>query len=380
MCDNSRVLADMARRFRPQAEQLFNKYDSHSLREHQRKQMTAAIDAADPEVIRSGDVDTLAKEYADRYSLEAPALIDGAISVAVEEARVDVTGDFRFGAFDDGPTYVSGIRASYYVPFSGERELFYCAASSRNISMRPVELGKDELEFTYERPDQDVEATKVEFEKELAQIKETLGWLQNDFRSLNASLPGLARETILARRARIEQMAQGVTSLGVPIRRAGTVPADQPSADGRAKPQPSITKPEQYDLALSFAGENRSYVEEVAGGLKAAGVSVFYDKFEKADLWGKNLIEHLAEIYGHRSRFVVMFVSKEYVEKAWTTHERRHAQDRALLAQSEYILPARFDDTVVPGMTSTVGFVDLRHTSPDELVRLILQKLGKNSH
>ena len=104
------------------------------------------------------------------------------------------------------------------------------------------------------------------------------------------------------------------------------------------------------------------------------------DKFEKAELWGKNLIEHLAEIYGQRSRFVVMFVSKEYVEKAWTTHERRHAQERALLAQTEYILPARFDDTPVPGMTSTVGFVDLRNTSPSELVGLILQKLGKRGH
>jgi hypothetical protein len=67
-------------------------------------------------------------------------------------------------------------------------------------------------------------------------------------------------------------------------------------------------------------------------------------------------------------------------KKAWTTHERRHAQDRALLAQSEYILPARFDDTAVPGMTSTVGFVDLRHTGPSELVGLILQKLGRSGH
>jgi hypothetical protein len=364
----------MARRVRQNAEQLFNKYDSLSLREHQRNQMRAAIEAADPEVIRSAEVDALVKEYADQFSVEVPALIEGAISVNVEESQVDVTGDYRFGAFDDGPTFVSGIRASYYVPFSGERELFYCSASNRNLSMRPVELGKDELIFTYDRPDQDAGATKVEFEKELAQIKETLGWLERDFRTLNTSLPGLARDTILARRARIEQMAQGVQSLGVPIRRMATVPAAQASTAEKVKREP------QYDVALSFAGENRAYVEEVAEGLKAAGVSVFYDKFEKTDLWGKNLIEHLAEIYGHRSRFVVMFVSKEYVEKAWTTHERRHAQDRALLAQSEYILPARFDDTAVPGMTSTVGFVDLRHTSPSELVGLILQKLGKTSH
>jgi hypothetical protein len=70
-----------------------------------------------------------------------------------------------------------------------------------------------------------------------------------------------------------------------------------------------------------------------------------------------------------------MFVSKEYVEKAWTTHERQHAQDRALYAQEEYILPARFDDTPVPGMTSTVPFQDLRHTAPQQLVDLIRTKL-----
>lgn len=366
----------MARRARPNAEQLFNKYDSHSLREQQRKQMASAIEAADPEVIRRGDVDALVREYADQFSLEAPSLIEGAISVNVEEAQVDVTGDFRFGAFDDGPTFVSGIRAAYYVPFSGERELFYCGASTRNLSIRPVELGKEELTFTYERPDQDVSATKVEFEKELAQIKEALGWLGNDFRSFNASLPGQARDMILARKGRVEQLAQGIESLGVPIRRTATAAAQ--GTAGRIKRE---SKPaEQYDVALSFAGENRTYVSQVAEGLKAAGVSVFYDQFEKASLWGKDLIEHLAEIYGQRSRFVVMFVSKEYVEKAWTTHERRHAQDRALLAQSEYILPARFDDTAVPGMTSTVGFVDLRHTSASELVALILQKLGKSGH
>ena len=72
-----------------------------------------------------------------------------------------------------------------------------------------------------------------------------------------------------------------------------------------------------------------------------------------------------------------MFISKAYVERARTTHERIHAQDRSLFAQEEYILPSRFDDTPVPGMTRTVGFVDLRQTSAAELVDLILKKLRR---
>ena len=73
-----------------------------------------------------------------------------------------------------------------------------------------------------------------------------------------------------------------------------------------------------------------------------------------------------------------MFISKHYVEKAWTTHERQHAQARALVAKEEYILPARFDDTEVPGMTATVGHIDLSRTTPAELVALILTKLGRS--
>ncbi len=40
-----------------------------------------------------------------------------------------------------------------------------------------------------------------------------------------------------------------------------------------------------YDVALSFAGEDRDYVEEVATILKSFKVRVFYDKFEETNLW-----------------------------------------------------------------------------------------------
>jgi hypothetical protein len=48
----------------------------------------------------------------------------------------------------------------------------------------------------------------------------------------------------------------------------------------------------KYDIALSFAGEDRDYVEEVANSLNENVVRVFYDKFEQVDLWGKDLVVH----------------------------------------------------------------------------------------
>ncbi|MFD5015639.1 outer membrane protein assembly factor BamB family protein [Streptomyces chartreusis] len=133
----------------------------------------------------------------------------------------------------------------------------------------------------------------------------------------------------------------------------------------------------EYDVCFSFAGEQRPYVREVADGLTKLGVKVFYDTDETAELWGKDLYEHLDHIYREASRFCIIFVSKEYRKKIWTNHERKSAQARAIREVSEYILPARFDDTKIPGLLETMGFIDLRSTAPDELTRHILKKLGQ---
>jgi hypothetical protein len=132
-----------------------------------------------------------------------------------------------------------------------------------------------------------------------------------------------------------------------------------------------------FEIVLSFAGEDREYVEAVAAALRAHKVSVFYDGYEQATLWGKDLVEHLHYIYSASARFCVMFISRHYAEKMWPTHERRSAFERALEEQQEYILPARFDDTSIPGLRKTVGYVDLKAKTPEQLAALILQKLGR---
>lgn len=131
----------------------------------------------------------------------------------------------------------------------------------------------------------------------------------------------------------------------------------------------------EFDIALSFAGEDRIYVQQVADALRLLGVRVFYDLYEEASLWGKDLYVHLRNVYQRDAKFTVMFISAAYAAKLWTSHERQSAQARAFGESREYILPARFDDTEVPGLPPTIGYVDLRLKSPSELSKLILEKL-----
>lgn len=132
-----------------------------------------------------------------------------------------------------------------------------------------------------------------------------------------------------------------------------------------------------YDLVFSFAGEERPYVNRVAEILKARGVSIFYDGYEEATLWGKDLVEHLHKVFSGSARYCIMFISAHYAEKVWPSHERRSAFEKAVESKEEYILPARFDDTPIPGLHRTVHYIDLRVKTPKEVAALILEKFGR---
>lgn len=131
----------------------------------------------------------------------------------------------------------------------------------------------------------------------------------------------------------------------------------------------------EYDIAVSFAGEQRDYVKAIVRGL-GEDIKVFYDEDEKAKLWGENLIDLLTDLYQHKARYVVMFVSAAYAEKMWTNVERQSAMARAAKQRTAYVLPIRMDDTDLPGLLHTVGYLDSRHEGLDGIVRIIRDKIG----
>lgn len=123
----------------------------------------------------------------------------------------------------------------------------------------------------------------------------------------------------------------------------------------------------EYDVVLSFAGEDREYVDQTAKYLKTNGVKVFYDNYETVDLWGKDLYQHLDNIYQNKGKYAVIFISESYSKKLWTNHELKSAQARAFTENEEYILPVRFDETEIPGIRSTVGYLSLKDLKPIQL-------------
>jgi hypothetical protein len=130
----------------------------------------------------------------------------------------------------------------------------------------------------------------------------------------------------------------------------------------------------KFDVALSFAGEQREYVNEVAIIFQDKGIKVFYDEFFQSHLWGKDFTEYLQTVYYANSNWCIMFISKEYVTKIWPTHERRNALAKDIEVKGGYILPVRFDDTEVPGLNPAVHYLDARKMCPNTVANVFLNK------
>ncbi len=135
----------------------------------------------------------------------------------------------------------------------------------------------------------------------------------------------------------------------------------------------------KYEVVLSFAGEQRDYVEKVAVRLKELNIKYFYDLDETVNLWGKNLSQYLDQIYYKDALYFIPFISKDYVDKIWTKLEFSSALDRNMNTKlnefQQYILPVRFENIRVPGLQDSIGYIEANNYSPIQLAELIYAKV-----
>jgi hypothetical protein len=135
----------------------------------------------------------------------------------------------------------------------------------------------------------------------------------------------------------------------------------------------------EFDVSISFSGNDRDKAEALFQELKKNGVLVFYDKEEQHRLWGKDLYSFLTEIYQKKSQYCIILISQDYLKSHWPNLERKAAQaNQLILGDQEYILPIRIDDSELPGLLPTTSYVRWTADSPKDIVNLFLKKLNLN--
>jgi hypothetical protein len=134
----------------------------------------------------------------------------------------------------------------------------------------------------------------------------------------------------------------------------------------------------RFRVALSFPGERRQYVEEVAHVLaKALGKdAVFYDSYYQPELARPTLDILLQRIYRENSDLIVIFLCEDYARKQWCGLEWRAVRDLIKHADVNRIMVLRFDDAQIPGLFSIDGYLDLTDRAPRDTAKAILTRLA----
>jgi hypothetical protein len=127
-----------------------------------------------------------------------------------------------------------------------------------------------------------------------------------------------------------------------------------------------------YDLAFSFAGEDRKYVRQVKEECEKLGLRVYYDQDQIIEQWGKSFVEEQREVYGYKTKHVVPFISKHYFSKPIPTDEFKAALTSSL-KHSQYILPVKMDSTPIPPkyLHEHTQYVKAENFTPPELAQAL---------
>jgi hypothetical protein len=142
--------------------------------------------------------------------------------------------------------------------------------------------------------------------------------------------------------------------------------------------------PESFQVAFSFAGEQRDLVRAVAETveMQLGSPNVFFDEWFEHYIAGDDADLKLQEIYGEGCVLVVVCVSARYGGKPWTLAE--HAAIRARQMKSRTsgdkqdrlgILPIRVGEGDVEGILFNTIVPDIRNRTVAEAAELIIERL-----
>ncbi len=223
--------------------------------------------------------------FVEKYSIDPLVIDESGIQIDYGDAQVDVSHRFEYAVFDRSrPTYVTGTRISFFVPFSGDAELFKCRPSTFSLNPPRGVVRGNELVFVHDRTTHDVPNIKNEFDRELQSVQQNLSRIADQVEQFNSTIRTKVSQQIGARREKLLQDRGIIEGLGFPLKRRSQVPTTyaSPEVKRRIVPQlpPVSTKPyrpeptlaiDEYEHILSVISNMVMVMERSPSAFKTMG-------------------------------------------------------------------------------------------------------------
>ena len=236
---------------------LFRDADLRDVLARQEQVMANEIGSLSEERVLNTSPEQLCDYFVEKYRIEPPVIQRSGIQADYGDAKIDVSRRFEYAVFDRNvPAYVTGTRISFFVPFSGDPELFRCRPSTFSLNPPRGAVRGNELVFVYDRTTQDVANVGTELERELQSVQQHLDRIADQVEQFNSTVLSNASQGIGARREKLLQDRGIIEGLGFPLKRRSGAPMTyaSPEVKRRIVPQlpPVSTKPYQPEPTLAM--------------------------------------------------------------------------------------------------------------------------------
>ena len=247
--------------------------------------MSDEISSLEENRVLKTSAERLCGYFVEKYRIEPTAIDESGIQVDYGDAQIDVSRRCEYVVFDRRtPTFVTGTRITFFVPFSGDPDLFWYKPSTFTLRYPPAVVRGNELVFVYQMTTQDAVGIESEFYREREVLKLNLLRIAAQVERFNATIGHSASQQVAARREKLLQDRGIVEKLGFPLKRRSGVPMTYKSPDMRRRIVPKLPevsaqahKPEpvialsDYDHILSVISQMVMVMERSPKAFKDMG-------------------------------------------------------------------------------------------------------------
>ena len=220
---------------------LFYDADLRSVLNGQEQALSKEVGSLSEDRVLKNSPEELCDYFVEKYRVEPIVIDESGIEVDYGDAQIDISQRFEYAVFDRSrPTYVTGTRITFFVPFSGDPELFKCTPSTRNFNPPRAVVRGNEVVFVYDRTTQDVPNIDNEFERDKQSLKQYLSWIVRDLEPFNSAIRQKVSQQLTERREKLLRDRGIVENLGFPLKRRSGVPRTYASPEVRRRIVPRL--------------------------------------------------------------------------------------------------------------------------------------------
>ena len=163
---------------------LFLKDDLRATIGNQGRGLAKEINSLSEAQILNTSQEEMLEYLIEKHRINPLEIDESNIQMDYSDAQIDVSRDFRRVVFNRStPFYIAGTRVTFYVPFTGDSELFHCQPSTHSLNPPRAIVRSNELVFTYSLTNDRMTQVKELFEEELDRTKAEVGRVKRMLRA-----------------------------------------------------------------------------------------------------------------------------------------------------------------------------------------------------